>query len=103
MTSVNVAHDLFTVAVPSLDSSLNLSEADFSEKFGFEKPSKEGPLVVHCLKGGRAVKGQDVFRAHGYLDVQVMIKNVANNNCFQEHESLLTTRLNACFKRCKNQ
>ena len=91
--SVPVIYDIFAVAVPSLDSSLNLSEADFSEKFGFEKPSKEGPLVVHCLKGGRAVKGQDVFRAHGYLDVQVMLKTMVSNNHFQKHESLLTNIL----------
>lgn len=62
---------LLLLLVPELESALELNDEDFSAKFSVAKPGKDQGIVVSCLKGGRAVRGQGVLKSHGYKDVKV--------------------------------
>ena len=59
---------------------MKLNDDEFSAKYFGAKPTKEQTIVVSCLKGGRAVKGQGVFESHGYGDVQVRRFSEINTN-----------------------
>ena len=49
---------------------MDLPESDFRQKFGFSKPSKDAPIVTHCLKGGRAGKSAEFLTQNGYTNVK---------------------------------
>lgn len=54
-----------------LANAVKLSPGDFSSKYGFAKPEDSDAIVVHCLKGGRAVKGAVVLDEAGFEEVDV--------------------------------
>ncbi|CAK7902583.1 thiosulfate sulfurtransferase Rdl2p, mitochondrial [[Candida] anglica] len=45
---------------------LSLDPEDFSEQFGFEKPSTDKELVFYCLAGVRSSAAEDLARTFGY-------------------------------------
>ncbi|KAK9236850.1 Rhodanese-like domain-containing protein [Lipomyces kononenkoae] len=45
---------------------LSLSEEDFEEQFGFQKPSKEKELIFYCLGGVRCHYAQELAGHFGY-------------------------------------
>lgn len=45
---------------------LGLSEEDFEENFGFEKPDPSKELVFYCLAGIRSTAAEDLARTFGY-------------------------------------
>lgn len=45
---------------------LSLSEAEFEDRFGFEKPSKDKELVFYCLGGVRSDYAQQLAGEFGY-------------------------------------
>lgn len=45
---------------------LGLSEEDFEENFGFEKPDPNRELVFYCLAGIRSTAAEDLARTFGY-------------------------------------
>lgn len=49
-----------------LPASLNLSAAEFKEKFGFEKPRKDQEVTFYCRSGKRSTTASDVAKRNGY-------------------------------------
>lgn len=45
---------------------LGLSDEDFEENFGFEKPSQDKELIFYCLAGIRSTAAEDLARTFGY-------------------------------------
>ena len=56
-----------------LKSALVMPDLEFSERFGFQKPEvhQDVPIVVHCLKGGRAEMANVAFKGLGYNNTKV--------------------------------
>ena len=53
---------------------MSLPDSDFSERFGFQKPSADAddvPIVVTCLRGGRAEMANTAFQDLGYSNTRV--------------------------------
>jgi rhodanese-related sulfurtransferase len=60
--------------VSELKSALVLPDPEFSSRFGFEKQNllhQDVPIVVSCLKGGRAEMANVAFRGLGYSNTKV--------------------------------
>lgn len=55
--------------MPTLEDALNLSEAEFKEKFGREI-SKEQEIVFHCKMGGRAAKATELAMSLGFSNAK---------------------------------
>ena len=51
----------------SVEEELNLSEDDFKEKYGRDKPTFEDEIIFHCKMGGRAGKAADIAISLGYV------------------------------------
>ncbi|KAG7662627.1 RDL2 [[Candida] subhashii] len=45
---------------------LSLSEDDFQENFGFEKPAMDKELIFYCLGGVRSTAAEDLASTFGY-------------------------------------
>lgn len=45
---------------------LSLSEEDFEDNFGFEKPPADKELVFYCLGGVRSTAAEDLAKTFGY-------------------------------------
>lgn len=45
---------------------LALNEADFKEKYGFEKPRRDQEIVFYCRSGKRSASAGDVAVRNGY-------------------------------------
>lgn len=43
-----------------------LSNEDFKESFGFEKPSKDTELIFYCLAGVRSTSAEELANSFGY-------------------------------------
>ena len=48
-----------------------LSDGEFEAKYGFAKPGLEQDMVLHCLKGKRALDASDKLSLLGYTKVKV--------------------------------
>ncbi|EIE90929.1 hypothetical protein RO3G_15640 [Rhizopus delemar RA 99-880] len=48
----------------------DLSEKDFEENYGFEKPRKDEKMVTYCLKGIRSTSAADYLSKRGYKNVE---------------------------------
>ena len=48
-----------------------LSDGEFEAKYGFAKPGPEQDMVLHCLKGKRALDASDKLSLLGYTKVKV--------------------------------
>ena len=61
------------VPVSQLKAALSLPDDDFSSRFGFQKPSAntDVPIVVSCLKGGRAEMANVAFQDLGFNNIRV--------------------------------
>jgi rhodanese-related sulfurtransferase len=60
--------------VPELKSALQLDETEFFQRFGFKKPVETDdnvPIVVSCLRGGRAAMANSAFQGMGYNNIKV--------------------------------
>uniref|UniRef100_A0AAG5CZW0 Rhodanese domain-containing protein n=1 Tax=Anopheles atroparvus TaxID=41427 RepID=A0AAG5CZW0_ANOAO len=62
-TSVNIP---FT----QLEESLQLDDAQFKDKFGRSKPTRDADIIFHCGKGGRAQKATDLALTLGYRNAR---------------------------------
>lgn len=56
--------------MPTLEEALNLSESEFKEKFGRDKPAKEQEVVFHCKMGGRAGKATELAMSLGFTNAK---------------------------------
>lgn len=56
--------------MPTLEEALKLSDAEFKEKFGRDKPKVDEEVVFHCKMGGRAGKAADTAITLGYKNVK---------------------------------
>ena len=56
----------FMISRPQFESALELSEAEFTDKYGFEKPGKDAKIVTHCIGGGRAGKAEALLQKNGF-------------------------------------
>lgn len=54
------------VPFKSSPGALDLSEEEFEEHFGFEKPSKEKELIFYCLAGVRSTAAEELANTFGY-------------------------------------
>lgn len=54
------------IPLGQLNDALAMDENAFKAQHGFDKPSKDSPLVTHCLKGGRAAKAHEALLSLGY-------------------------------------
>ena len=56
-----------------LKTALTLPDGDFTARFGFQKPSVHAdvPIVVSCLKGGRAEMANVAFQDLGFNNTRV--------------------------------
>lgn len=63
--------DLHFFTVSEVSTAFALDEDAFKTKYGLGKPAKDAALVTHCLKGGRAAKGQEAMAELGFTGVQV--------------------------------
>ncbi|XP_027212896.2 rhodanese domain-containing protein CG4456 isoform X1 [Penaeus vannamei] len=61
------------ILLQTLGVSILLPEEDFTDKFGFEKPDIDEPIVVMCLGGIRARTAQLAMIGAGYKDVRVYV------------------------------
>ena len=60
--------------MPELKSALQLDEPEFLQRFGFQKPTETDesvPIVVSCLRGGRAAMAYSAFQGLGYNNTKV--------------------------------
>ena len=57
-------------SVPEMDGAFQMDDASFKAKYGFDKPSKEAPIVTHCMVGGRSYKAMKGLENQGYTNVQ---------------------------------
>jgi rhodanese-related sulfurtransferase len=56
--------------VPTLEDALKLSDAEFKEKFGRDKPTADQEVVFHCKMGGRAGRAADTATNLGFKNVK---------------------------------
>nr|CAI5851032.1 unnamed protein product [Callosobruchus analis] len=47
----------------------DLTDNQFRDKFGREKPDKQSLIIYSCLKGGRSAKAQELSQQLGYENV----------------------------------
>lgn len=52
-----------------LPNSLHLDPATFKEKFGFEKPRPDQPLVFYCRSGVRSTSACDIAKRNGFTNI----------------------------------
>ncbi|XP_055702980.1 rhodanese domain-containing protein CG4456 isoform X2 [Phlebotomus papatasi] len=62
-TSINIP-------LNSVEDSLKLSNEEFKEKYGRDKPAKEQEVIFHCRMGGRAGKATDIATALGFVNAK---------------------------------
>ncbi len=58
------------MSVGELVEALEMSEAAFEAKYGFERPQYNEAIVTHCGKGGRAAKAEALLKERGFKNVQ---------------------------------
>ena len=61
---------LLAFSVPEMDAAFQMDNASFKAKYGFNKPSKEAPIVTTCLVGGRSNKAKQGLEMQGYTNVK---------------------------------
>ncbi len=61
---------MFYLTVPTLEQALKLSDAQFKQKFGRDKPNFDNEVVFHCKMGGRAGKAAEAALGLGYKNVK---------------------------------
>ena len=63
-------HHVF-FSVPEIEVAFLMDDVTFKDKYGFDKPDKNAPVVTHCLKGGRAGRAAQTLIGQGYANVKV--------------------------------
>ena len=54
--------------MPELSDALELSEDNFTEKYGNTKPKPNDKIATHCMMGGRAGKAADALKTMGFCN-----------------------------------
>lgn len=60
-----------------LPNSLHLDPATFKEKFGFEKPRPDQPLVFYCRSGVRSTSACDIAKRNGFTKCVAIVYRFA--------------------------
>ncbi|KAL3901222.1 MAG: hypothetical protein SGCHY_000785 [Lobulomycetales sp.] len=58
------------VKLDDLPSALQMTQADFTRVYGFDKPDMDAPLIFYCRVGKRSAVAQYIARKLGYTDVR---------------------------------
>lgn len=61
----------FVIAVGTLEETLKLSEAEFKERFGRDKPTDDTAIIFSCKLGGRATKAAEIAIALGFENSRI--------------------------------
>lgn len=56
--------------MPTLEEALKLSDAEFKEKYGCNKPTSDQEVVFHCKMGGRAGRAAETATSLGFKNVK---------------------------------
>ncbi|KAK4289507.1 hypothetical protein Pmani_037522 [Petrolisthes manimaculis] len=56
----------YCIPLGELEEAMGMEAAEFTAKYGFQRPATGVSLVTHCMKGGRARKAGDLLASHGY-------------------------------------
>ncbi|EPY30732.1 Heat shock protein 67Bb [Strigomonas culicis] len=59
------------IPLDQLDAALRKSAEEFSQEYGFTRPSSSQPVVTYCLKGMRAEKAAAILSDHKYENVSI--------------------------------
>lgn len=54
------------LCLDDVEEAFELDDENFRERFGFDKPSKEDLIVVHCRTGGRSNMATQILSGKGY-------------------------------------
>ena len=57
------------IPISSKPDSFHISEEEFEDRFGFERPSKETEIVVYCKAGVRSRAAAELARQQGWVSV----------------------------------
>ncbi|KAI9562734.1 hypothetical protein GHT06_010188 [Daphnia sinensis] len=58
------------VPLPEIMEAFASSDADFKNKYGFDKPDKSAPLVVGCFAGKRAAAAGEQLSLLGFYNIK---------------------------------
>ncbi|KAJ3311166.1 hypothetical protein HDV04_004379 [Boothiomyces sp. JEL0838] len=58
------------ISVNELEQALALPPAEFSQKYGFPKPSKTDQLVFHCRSGKRSTSACGIAESKGFENIK---------------------------------
>ncbi|OXA56841.1 rhodanese domain-containing protein CG4456 [Folsomia candida] len=59
------------IPIGDLPAALELSDAEFEEKYGFPKPGKDSRVITHCKAGMRGQRAATAFKEAGFSNVGV--------------------------------
>ncbi|MFC1769192.1 rhodanese-like domain-containing protein [Nanoarchaeota archaeon] len=57
------------IPLPELGEAFNLSEEDFKNKYGFNKPTKTEKIIFYCRTGVRADMAVEYLKQKGYENI----------------------------------
>lgn len=55
----------------TLEETLKLSDAEFKERFGRDKPADEAEIIFSCKLGGRATKAAEIAIGLGFENSKI--------------------------------
>ncbi|CAL4130415.1 unnamed protein product [Meganyctiphanes norvegica] len=58
----------FCVPATTIKLAADLTQEEFKERYGFDKPSKEAPLVLYCKTGVRSKNAYEQLTALGFTN-----------------------------------
>lgn len=70
---------VFIISVPEIIEAFASPDADFKNKYGFEKPDKSAALVVGCLAGKRAAAAGEQLEKLGFSNFRYGIAIIICN------------------------
>ncbi|XP_065575399.1 rhodanese domain-containing protein CG4456-like isoform X2 [Artemia franciscana] len=80
LTNTGKIPGAINVPLPSIKSAFELSDSEFKERFGINKPTTEdnsvivhcdNSVIVHCLTGKRAASAIEILKGLGYLNLKL--------------------------------
>ncbi|RNF26093.1 Heat shock protein 67Bb [Trypanosoma conorhini] len=69
--STGIIPGALNLPLDQLEAALKSEPGQFKEKYAVPKPPQEDTLIMYCLMGKRAEKGEKVARECGYADTAV--------------------------------
>lgn len=54
------------ICLDDFEHAFDLEQEEFKDKYGFDKPSKDYLIIVHCRTGGRSAIAAEHLRRKGY-------------------------------------